>query len=56
MLSPDGRVLFFSSNRIDSEYAGTDLDYPTLREINRGPGGGLSDVYWVDASIIEEAR
>jgi hypothetical protein len=34
----------------------TELDYLTLREINRGPGGGFSDVYWVDASIIERAR
>jgi hypothetical protein len=56
MLTPDGQFLFFSSNRIDPQYAGTELDYPTLREINRGPGGGLGDVYWVDASIIEEAR
>lgn len=56
MLSPDGRYLFFSSNRISPESAGTDLGYQTLREINRGPGGGFSDVYWVDASIIEKAR
>ena len=56
MLSPDGRYLFFSSNRFDPRYADADLDYSTLREINRGPGGGFSDVYWVDASIIEEAR
>ena len=56
MLSPDGRYLFFSSNRFDSDYVGKDLDYVTLREINRGPGGGFSDVYWVDASIIEQAR
>ena len=56
MLSPDGRFLFFSSNRFGPGYAGKDLDYPTLREISRGPGGGFSDVYWVDASIIEEAR
>ena len=56
MLSPDGRYLFFSSNRFDSVYVGKDLDYVTLREINRGPGGGFSDVYWVDASIIEQAR
>jgi len=56
MLSPDGRYLFFSSNRINPEYVETELDYLTLREINRGPGGGFSDVYWVDASIIERAR
>ena len=56
MLSPDGRYLFFSSNRFRPEFAGTNLGYQTLREINRGPGGGFSDVYWVDASIIERAR
>jgi hypothetical protein len=56
MLSPDGRYLFFSSNRIDPRFAGKDLDYQTLRELNRGPGGGFSDVYWVDSSIIERAR
>jgi hypothetical protein len=56
MLSPDGRFLFFSSNRFDPKYADVLLDYRTLRTINRGPGGGFSDVYWVDASIIERAR
>ena len=56
MLSPDGRYLFFSSNRFRPEFAGTNLGYQTLREINRGPGGGFGDVYWVDASIIERAR
>ena len=56
MLSPDGRFLFFSSKRFNPKNAGLDLDYPTLREISRGPGGGFGDVYWVDASIIERAR
>ncbi len=56
MPSPDGRYFFFSSNRFHPDRSSMDLDYPTLREINRGPGGGFSDVYWVEASIIEEAR
>jgi hypothetical protein len=56
MLSPDGRYLFFSSNRFGPENSGVDLDYQTLREINHGPGGGFSDVYWVDTAIIERAR
>jgi hypothetical protein len=56
MLSPDGRYLFFSSNRFHPKHAGQERDYPTLREINRGPGGGFSDVYWVDAAVVEQAR
>ena len=56
MLSPDGRYLFFSSNRINPEFASTEVSYQTLQRNHRGPGGGFGDVYWVDASIIERAR
>lgn len=56
MLSPDGRYLFFSSNRINPDFASTEVTYQNLQENHRGPGGGFGDVYWVDASIIEQAR
>jgi len=56
MLSPDGRYLFFSSNRFDPKLAEREQDYQALRKMSRGPGGGFSDVYWVDASVIERAR
>jgi hypothetical protein len=53
---PDGRYLFFSSNRFDPEFAETEMNYLALRHVSRGPGGGFGDVYWVDASVIDRAR
>ena len=54
--TPGGRHLFFSSNRFDPKLAEREQDYQALRKMSRGPGGGFSDVYWVDASVIERAR
>ena len=60
-VSPDGKFLFFASNRrfrIDAEE--TDRSFAAKmkildQELN-GPGNGHSDFYWVDSKIIEELR
>ena len=46
----DGRYFFFTSDRVVND--------PALEELNPGdrPGNGSRDVYWVDASIIDQLK
>ena len=46
IFSPDGKYLFFVSDRISEKY----------NEVENGPGNGSSDIYWVSAEIIEEFK
>lgn len=56
-VSPDGKYLFFSSNRSDHQsYSETPLTYEKKIEILSSPGNGSSDIYWVDAKVIEELK
>lgn len=52
-LSPDGRYLFFTSNRnfydFPTEYR---LNYQKLIKKIRSPGNGLRDIYQVDADVL----
>lgn len=50
----DGRYLFFSSTRPLGE--GVTLTYDLIRNLYYEPQNGAGDIYWVDASIIEELR
>jgi hypothetical protein len=56
-LSPDGKVLFFTSKR---KTFGSYFDKPqsldSLMVIYSKPGNGLEDIYWVDAKIIEDLK
>jgi hypothetical protein len=57
-VSPDGRYLFFSSNA-PAEPAAPSLKGLTLArlaELNSSPRNGNSDIFWVDARIIQELR
>jgi len=53
-LSPDGKVLFFSSTRLKNSdsFNGKRLTGADLWEIHTQPGMGSSDLWWVDASIL----
>ena len=56
-VSPDGKYLFFSSNRNNHKsYSETPLTYEKKIEILSSPGNGSSDIYWVDAKIIEDLK
>ena len=46
IFSPDGKYLFFVSDRISEKY----------NEVENSPGNGSSDIYWVSAEIIEEFK
>jgi hypothetical protein len=57
-VSPDGRYFFFSSNAPAApplaSLAG--LTHARLAELNSSPRNGNSDIYWVDARIIQGLR
>jgi len=50
----DGRYFFFSSTRPLGE--GVTLTYDLIRNLYYEPQNGSGDIYWVDASFIEELR
>ena len=56
-VSPDGKFLFFTSNRTIHK---DDYPIPTsYREIKRNldkAGNGYSDIYWVSTKIIEDLK
>lgn len=52
-LSPDGKYLFFTSNRsVLDKPLPRRLEYAELIEAIRSPGNGLRDIYQVDAAAI----
>jgi Tol biopolymer transport system component len=56
-VSPDGKYLFFSSNRKKHKsFSETPLTYEKKIEILNSPGNGSSDIYWVDVRVIEELK
>jgi len=56
-LSPDGKYLFFTSNRrLYYSYSEVPLTYEGKLKVLSSPGNGSADIYWVDAKIIEELK
>ena len=56
-LSPDGKYLFFTSNRrLYKPYSEKPLTYEDKLKILQSPGNGSADIYWVDARIIEQLK
>lgn len=51
-VSPDGRVLFFTSKRRAALPAGEPLTYEGIRRLQNEPGNGLGDVYQVDSGVF----
>ncbi|MCP4571176.1 MAG: hypothetical protein GY838_02375 [bacterium] len=53
-LSPDGKVLFFTSNRVQerTKFA-VRLDYAEASKALAGAGNGSQDIYWVHTAILE---
>jgi Tol biopolymer transport system component len=57
MLSPDGKYLFFTSNRFaQGGVPEAPLGRADFFKAHNLPGNGLGDIYWVDARVIEELR
>ncbi len=56
-VSPDGKYLFFtSSRRLHGPYSPTPLTYEQKLKVLDSPGSGETDIYWVDALVIQRLR
>jgi len=57
-LSPDGKYLFFAAqvNAYGKTEPGERTSLSRFKEISNSPQNGNSDIYWVDASVIEKLR
>lgn len=55
-VSPDGKYLFFCSNRLINKPENYDkmMTYKEFQDRIEGPGNGFQDIYWVDASFVEK--
>jgi Tol biopolymer transport system component/tetratricopeptide (TPR) repeat protein len=57
MVSHDGKYLFFSSNRkLNDVYPVIPLTLEQIEKALANPGNGAHDIYWVDASIINNLK
>lgn len=60
ILSPDGKYFFFTSNYRVEAKSGEKLTFKKIKELYQetftSPQLGRSDIYWVDARIIDEFR
>ena len=56
-LSPDGKFIMFTSNRPpDNQASGERASAQTPNGMEKGAERGESDIYWVDARIIDKYR
>lgn len=56
ILSPDGKYFFFTGRKDRLRDSGDPITYDALLESQARPENGSTDVFWVDAGIIEEFR
>jgi Tol biopolymer transport system component len=57
-VSPDGRYFFFMSSRatIQEKHSPERLDYADMQRLHDLPMNGNSDIWWVDAEVINRLR
>lgn len=56
-VSPDGKYIFLFSNKYHfNEFNNKRISYDEKLKIIKSPGNGSIDIYWVDASIIQELK
>jgi Tol biopolymer transport system component len=56
-ISPDGKYLFFTSTGRDGRrIPDKPLTYEDFKKVHTSPKNGLSDIYWVDAKIVEDLK
>ena len=55
-VSSDGNYLFFASNRINPEISTKSISISSIRNQVDNPLNGYQNIFWVDASIIEDLR
>ncbi len=56
-LSPDGKYLFFTSNRSKyPKYEEFTLSYDDIIKMLENPQNGNQDIYWISSGVIEQLR
>lgn len=56
-LSPDGRYMFFVSNRARPwSYSPTPRTFREMTALFQGPENGLNDIYWVSTAFLDRLR
>ena len=56
-LSPDGKYLFFVSDRVADKYKSKDsLSLEELKKMEKRPQNGNSDIYWVSLENLEKMK
>jgi hypothetical protein len=55
-LSPDGKVVFFGSNRVLPRLEGKPLRWSDILAERSLPGNGYTSLWWVDAGFLREIR
>lgn len=55
-LSPDGKYFFFQRNNQPIKKYEIPVTYKQIQKIHNSPENGNSDIYWVDAKVIEKLR
>lgn len=55
-VSPDGKVVFFGSNRVLPRLEGRTLRFADLLAERTQPGNGMTTLWWVDAGFLEPVR
>lgn len=56
-LSPDGKYLFFVSDRVAEKFKSKEnLSPKELKEMEKSPQNGNSDIYWVSLDVLEKLK
>ncbi len=56
-VSPDGKYLFYITDKISKKLENNkEMTFHEVNDVYHKPGNGWSDVYWVDAKVIEELK
>ena len=56
-VSPDGKYLFYLTDKVNERLlTNQNLSYLDYVNLYQKPGNGWSDIYWVDAKIIEDLK
>ena len=55
-ISADGKYIFFSGYLQTNTWFENAVSYDDITRHYSKPGFGSSDVYWVDAGVVEEMR
>lgn len=55
-ITPDGKYLFFTSNRVNDRIYTDSRSYEELVDEYNNPYNGAGDIYWVSTEVIEKLR